>query len=172
MAQLNIAKQEMIKQLDDYPELRFSIETMSDEDSHDSDVRFKNYLRSVNLFVDLNLKDHFPIRKHFKESLHLVKCTNVQGEAKFLKKLVISNSKTLNEIQLLMLFNHPHIIKPELAFIDEEEVYLQFPYFEQTLPLGLDPGQECFREANHALQDSSNSFTHSFQVCNPSRYQV
>jgi serine/threonine protein kinase len=58
---------------------------------------------------------------------------NLQGERKFLKKFVVSTPKTLNEIQLLMSFNHPHIIKPELAFVEDEEVYLQFPFFEQTL---------------------------------------
>jgi cell division protein FtsB len=91
---LEISKQEMINELIHYPELRFKLEE-DGEFSDDPYQFFKNYLKSVNLFVDLNPKDHFSARKNFKESLHLLNCTNLQGEPKFLKKLVVSNPKTL-----------------------------------------------------------------------------
>jgi hypothetical protein len=149
---LEIAKQVMVNGLIHYPELRFKLE--DEEESFDDP--FKNYLKSVNLLVDLNFRDHFPTRDNFKGSLHLLNCTNLQGEPKFLKKLVISDPKTVNEVQLLMLFNHPHIIKPELAFIDDGEVYLQFPFFEQI----------------DVFQDPSNSLPYSLQVCDASRHQI
>jgi hypothetical protein len=82
---LEIAKQEMVNELLHYPELRFKLEEEG-ESSEDPYQSFKNYLKSVNLLIDLNLKDHFPIRKNFKESIHLLNCINLQGERKFLKK--------------------------------------------------------------------------------------